>query len=186
MPKDKNTDDDSESDLFRDMMSDVTPLPGTNRVAHDKPRPAPKRRQQPSGSGPARSSDTPGFIAHEHLANIAPEESLFFARPGLQHREIRRLKRGEFPIEATLDLHGQTIAEAGALLSHFLGDAQTEGLRCVCVIHGKGHRSADGRSVLKSQVNFWLRDSLAVMAFCSAQPRHGGTGAVYILLRRRP
>jgi DNA-nicking Smr family endonuclease len=186
MPKDKNTDekDDGENDLFRDMMTDVTPLPDANRVVHDKPRPAPKRRPQASGPSPSHSSDETGFIAREHVADIAPEERLFFAHPGLQHRETRRLKRGDISIEATLDLHGQTIAEAGALLSHFLNDAQAEGLRCICVVHGKGHRSTEGRPVLKGQVNQWLRDAPPVLAFSSAQARDGGMGALYVLLRR--
>ncbi len=177
MPKDKNIDDDS--DLFRDMMTDVTPLPDDNRVVHDKPRPAPKRRPQPATSGSA-----PGFAAREHAPDTAPEESLFFARSGLQHREIRRLKRGEFPIAATLDLHGCTIAEASQQLHDFLQSATSSGLRCVCVVHGKGYRSAEGHSVLKSQVNQWLRDTPPVLAFSSARPKHGGTGAVYILLGR--
>lgn len=184
MPKNKNTDNDGESDLFRDMMSDVTPIPDTNRVVHDKPRPTPKRRQQSSRASPTHSSDAPGFIAHEHIANIAPEESLFFARSGLQHRETRRLKRGEFPVEATLDLHGYTIAEAGKQLHDFLQSATSSSIKCVCVVHGKGHRSEEGRPVLKPQVNQWLRDAPSVLAFSSALPKHGGTGAVYVLLRR--
>lgn len=178
MSKDNNSDEDS--DLFRQMMSDVKPLPAEDRVAPDKPRPVPKRRTQ----APAPHQAT-GFAEREYAPDVAPEEPLFFARIGLQHRVQRRLKHGDFPIEATLDLHGCTIAEAGQQLDKFLHSTTAAGLRCICVIHGKGHRSADGRSVLKSQVNFWLRDSLAVMAFCSAQPRHGGTGAVYVLLRRQ-
>ena len=178
MPQDKST--DNEDDLFREMMSDVTPLPDDNRLVPGKPKPAPKPRPQSS-----QSSNAFGFAAREHVPNIAPEEILFFARPGIQHRETRRLKRGEFSIEATIDLHGCTITEAGQQLQYFLHSAIDSQLKCVCVVHGKGYGSEQGRPVLKSQVNQWLRDMPAVLAFCSAQPQHGGTGAVYVLLSRK-
>jgi len=178
--KDKNT--DSDGDLFRQMMSDVEPLPtkksADNRLPPEKPRPSP----QPRSTTP--NMPLTGFISREHVPDVGPEETLFFARPGLQHRLLRQLKRGDLRPEAQLDLHGQTIAEAGVQLSHFLDGAQRQGLRCICVVHGKGHRSAEGRPVLKAQINQWLRDTPAVLAFSSAQPRDGGMGALYVLLRR--
>lgn len=181
MAEDKKTDD---SELFRQMMSDVKPLPSKksaeNRIAASKPRPSPQRRM-PAANTP--SAD--GFAPREHVPDVAPEETLFFARPGLQTRLLRQLKRGDLRPEARLDLHGQTIAEAGIQLSTFLNNAQDEGLRCVCVVHGKGHRSADGRPVLKTQINQWLRDTPAVLAFSSAQAKDGGMGALYVLLRRK-
>lgn len=178
--KNKNTEDDN--DLFRQMMSDVEPLPSKksadNRLPPRKPRPSPK-----SHPGTQEKSLT-GYIAREHVPDVRPEEALFFARSGLQHRLLRQLKRGDLRPEAQLDLHGQTVAEAGTQLSHFLDDVQATGLRCVCVVHGKGHRSAEGRPVLKTQINQWLRDTPAVLAFSSAQAKDGGMGALYVLLRR--
>lgn len=179
--EDDKTNDDK--DLFRQMMADVKPLSKKKSAAADiteqKPRPAPKPRP-PLAEAPPRN----GFIAREQVADVAAEEHLFFARGGLQQRLLRRLKRGDLRPEARLDLHGRTIAEAGTLLSAFLADAQTSGLRCVSVIHGKGHRSTDGRPALKTQLNQWLRDTPAVLAFSSAQARDGGMGALYVLLRR--
>ena len=178
--KDKKTPSDDE--LFRQMMEGVEPLAGNksadNRLPPEKPRPSSKPRPAPLDTPPT------GFIAREHIAEVAPEESLFFARTGLQHRLLRQLKRGELRPESQLDLHGQTIAEAGAQLAYFLDDAQSAGLRCVCVVHGKGHRSSAGRPVLKGQINQWLRDVPEVLAFSSAQPKDGGMGALYVLLRR--
>jgi DNA-nicking Smr family endonuclease len=165
------------------MMSDVTPLSGkksAEKVAPVTPRPTAKR-PRPIPDTP----DSPGFATREHAPDVAPEEALFFARGGLQTRLLRQFKRGDLRPEAQLDLHGKTIAEAGTLLANFLETAQAAGLRCICVVHGKGHRSAEGRPVLKTQINQWLRDSPAVLAFSSAQPRDGGMGAVYTLLRRR-
>jgi DNA-nicking Smr family endonuclease len=179
--EDKKTNDDN--DLFRQLMADVKPLPdkksATQHIAEQKPRPAPKPRP-PVADAPPSS----GYIAREQVPEVAAEEHLFFARGGLQQRLLRRLKRGDLRPEARLDLHGRTIAEAGTLLSTFLADAQASGLRCVSVIHGKGHRSADGRPALKTQLNQWLRDTPAVLAFSSAQAKDGGMGALYVLLRR--
>lgn len=172
----------SDTELFRQMMSGVKPLSdkkSVTKVAPAKPRPVAKYRQvSPSGT------NDPGFIARDHAPAVAPEEALFFSRGGLQHRLLRQFKRGELRPEAQLDLHGQTIAEAGAQLARFLKSIQSMGLRCICVIHGKGHRSAKSRSVLKTQINQWLRDAPSVLAFSSAQPKDGGTGALYVLLRR--
>lgn len=180
MAGDKKTNDDSE--LFRQMMSGVKPL--TQKKSAEKhlsprpPHPAPKR--PPTANDPTNTD----FIAREHAPNVSPEEALFFARSGLQTRLLRQLKRGDLRPEGRLDLHGCTIAEAGILLTDFLKNAQTNGLRTVCVVHGKGHRSTEGRPVLKSQINQWLRDVPAVLAFSSAQPKDGGMGALYLLLKR--
>ncbi len=170
---------EENADLFRRLMSDVKPLETEPCTMPAKARPAPRPRHD-NPSAPVR----PGFVEREHASDINPEEALFFARSGLQQRLLRQLKRGELRPEAHLDLHGHTIAEAGAQLSTFLTDAQGAGLRCVCVIHGKGYRSAEGRPALKTQVNQWLRDTHTVLAFSSTRPRDGGMGALYVLLRR--
>jgi DNA-nicking Smr family endonuclease len=172
---------DDDSGLFRRAMADVTPLHHDTVEPHAKP-PAPRRRRaEPAAQA---SSNQTGFVERPYLDEVAPEEPLFFARPGLQQRLLRRLKRGEIPVEARLDLHGATIDAAGLRVSDFLTHAQAHRQRCVLMVHGKGHRSGTGRGVLKTQLNHWLRDHPAILAFCSAQPGDGGTGALYVLLRR--
>lgn len=156
----------------------MKPLAG-DHTAPARPQPAPSRRATPEPPTPSS-----GFVVRDHAPTVDPDEELFYARSGPQHKLLRRLKRGELPVEASLDLHGRTLAEAGDLLANFLQSSTDHGHRCVIVVHGKGHRSEAGRGVLKSQVNHWLRDYPAVLAFCSAQPRDGGSGAVYILLQR--
>ena len=106
-----------------------------------------------------------------------------YVRAGLQKKHIRRLRRGQIPIEAEADLHGMRIREAQTLLADFLRECRNEGARCVRVIHGKGLGSRGGHAVLKWEVDRWLRQHDGVMAFCTAQPRDGGTGAVYVLLK---
>jgi DNA-nicking Smr family endonuclease len=179
----KNNTPNDDKDLFRQMVADVKPLStkksAPKYAAPFKSKPAP---QQPPGG--TRNAASTGFVPREHVPDVTAEESLFFARPGLQQRLLRRFKRGELRPEARLDLHGCTIAEAAHLLAHFLHNAQHAGQRCVYVIHGKGHRSAAGRPALKAQVNQWLRDAPAVLAFCSTQAKDGGMGALYVLLKR--
>jgi len=177
MSKDKSP--ENEENLFRRMMSDVKPIKADKRVQPEKARLSPRRRTQ------SEEADTnSSFVEFEHADYVAPEETLFFARTGLQHKILKQLKRGDIPIEARLDLHGQIIEEAGQSLDQFLEEAQAAGCRCVIIIHGKGHRSLEGKPVLKSQINHWLRDCPIVLAFSSAQPRDGGTGAVYVLLKK--
>ena len=98
----------------------------------------------------------------------------------------RRLRRGEYPQEARLDLHGCTVDEARTLLTGFLARARQRGARCVLVVHGKGFRSPGHAPVLKPRVAYWLAHAPEVTAYVSAQPVDGGTGALYVLLKRSP
>jgi DNA-nicking Smr family endonuclease len=105
---------------------------------------------------------------------------------GIDRKHLVRLRRGEQEIERRVDLHGLVAAEAKRLLTRELTSAQTEGIRCVLVIHGRGLHSED-EPVLREGVTAWLTTApLAskVMAFASARPEHGGPGASYVLLRR--
>jgi DNA-nicking Smr family endonuclease len=108
----------------------------------------------------------------------------FYAQPGLQTKVIRKLKRGQFRIDAELDLHAMTEGTARRTLVQFLNTCQQEGSRCVRVIHGKGLRSGTEGPVIKPMVERELGRRKQVLAFCSARPAHGGSGAVYVLLRR--
>ena len=106
-----------------------------------------------------------------------------FARSGLQKKVMRRLKRGDHNCTATLDLHGRTIAEAEPLLDDFVRNATIANRSALLIIHGKGLHSGGTRGVLKLFTLNWLKQQAPVKAFCSALPRDGGTGAVYVLLR---
>ena len=102
----------------------------------------------------------------------------------LDRRTWLRLKRGQVSIEQTLDLHGRTQQEAHGALARFLAAAQAAGSRCVLVVTGKGLESG---GTLRHMVPRWLNESAnreRIVAFAPAQARHGGTGALYVLLRR--
>jgi DNA-nicking Smr family endonuclease len=123
------------------------------------------------------------------LLPIAPEaapggaDALSFQRGGVRSQVVRRLRRGLIPIDGELDLHGLRQSAARDQLADFLAHSRNAGRRCVRIIHGKGHRSGARGAVLKAAVDLWLRRHHDVMAFTSARPIDGGTGAVYVLLR---
>lgn len=110
-------------------------------------------------------------------------ESLRFHRPSVGRRTMRKLARGSFSVQAEIDLHGMTAAEARGELKAFIEDAARRGHTCVRVIHGKGRGSGTRGPVLKRKVDRWLRQWDVVLAFVSARQNHGGTGAAYVLLR---
>jgi DNA-nicking Smr family endonuclease len=118
-------------------------------------------------------------------ADIVTGDELFFVRTGIQNNVIRKLKRGQYAIEDELDLHGQTSTEAKLSVAEFLLFCTQNGLKVVRIIHGKGRGSFNKQAVLKVKVNHWLQQRDEVLAFCSARQIDGGTGALYVLLKRK-
>lgn len=166
MPKRSHETESAEgaADLFKKEMA------GVRRLQHKQ---APIKSVRPSPPRQPRPIDD----------ITEAVDVLRFLRPGIQAIALKRLRRGQFPNEGTLDLHGFTSAEAAVHLQRFIHDAKARGKRAVRIVHGKGHGSAN-EPVLKSKVNQWLKEFADVLAFCSAQPQNGGTGAVDVLLRK--
>jgi DNA-nicking Smr family endonuclease len=104
--------------------------------------------------------------------------------PGIDRREIRKLRRGEHTVRCRLDLHGMTVTQATTSVGRFIENSRHARYRCVCIIHGKGLNSAGGVSLLREPVREILMRSPSVLAFASAPSSDGGAGAVYVLLRR--
>lgn len=179
MSEDEREKDNSTA--FLEAFADVRPL------AHNRMTPTPTRpRPSPQKTLEDNQAVMDSLLSDEaDTSEIETGEELLYRRPGIQMSVMKRLRTGKIALEAELDLHGLRVDEARAALADFLSAAQHRGLRCVRVIHGKGHSSEGRVPVLKGKVNGWLRQWDAVLAFCSAQPAHGGTGAVYVLLRRR-
>jgi DNA-nicking Smr family endonuclease len=121
-----------------------------------------------------------------HAPEAASRDVAGRAATGLDRRSAEKLRRGELRLEGRLDLHGMTQDEAHYALTGFLVRAQEAGKRCVLVITGKG--SAERGGVLRAAVPRWLGEAPhrgRVLATAPAQPRDGGAGALYVLLRRR-
>jgi DNA-nicking Smr family endonuclease len=158
-----------EEKLWRQAMRDARPLAGRAPPEPSAP-PAP-----PAGNSPPARLAPPlgGELRHDRA-------------PGVDRRTAQRLRRGNLAIEAVIDLHGLTQEAAHATLLRFIsGSAELE-RRVVLVVTGKGSR--DGAGVLRHQVPHWLNQPTLrghILAFTHAQPKHGGEGALYVLLKRR-
>ena len=171
--------DNRDHDIFREAMSGVAPL-SHNRVHHEPKKPNAK---------PFKSSMEEEFFIHDPLSDeleiedIDSTEILSFCRAGVQNNVFRKLRSGRYRISDELDLHGSNLKQAKLLLVYYLQEAiQFEGC-FIRIIHGKGHRSNNNKPVLKTHVNHWLNEHERVLAFHSAKPKDGGTGAVYVLLK---
>lgn len=163
-------------------MRDVKPLKHEPRVAADS-QVKPRRRRRRADAAPDLDAKMPLLVPSEQEAGPAVEASLSFQRAGVRTQVMRKLKRGLYPADDELDLHGLTQVAARERLAEFLSLSRSSGMRCVRIIHGKGYRSGARGPVLKTAVNAWLRRHLDVMAFVSARAIDGGTGALYVLLR---
>lgn len=173
--------DEEERELFRSRLRDAQPL-RHNKVVLRPPPPLPEPRQTLLDEAEVMETlrQAPLDLLEHRTGN-----EVTYARPGIDHGTLRRLRRGQFSIEAHLDLHGLTERQAADELTGFLIESQKRGRRCVRIVHGKGNRSPGREPVLRSMVHRRLRRHGEVLAFCSAPPRDGGTGAVYVLLRKR-
>ena len=140
-------------------------------------------------SGHTRRSQTPKRQSHQPVSIDETNDSsqILFVRSGIQNKVQKRLKRGELLPRSgrqELDLHGVRAHQAGEMLEHFIEESLEFGHSCVLIIHGKGFRSVDAKGVIKPLTIDWLKHAPDVLAFCSAQPRDGGSGAEYVLLKR--
>lgn len=182
-PKNKNVISAEEQQFFRNEVSNVRPLTSEKRVEKVKKRPATRPKQNQYSGESEQLSDLNIFSDPIDLRDVETEDVLFFARSGIQQKVQRKLRRGEFPVEDELDLHGYTVVEAKSAIQDFILDCKNQHKRYVRIIHGKGYRSEQKIPVLKTHVAYWLPQYNDVLAFSSAQAKDGGTGAVYVLLK---
>lgn len=176
----KTSSDPSEDDqrLFRETVGPIKPILSDKVLPHrSKPKPYPKRHGHHSLEWPE------DVLAG--LPVLRTGDIMSYVCSGLSRNVLRKLRQGYYGIDAEVDLHGCTVNEAQNLLNRFLRTCFCNGFLCVHIIHGKGYRSEGDRPVLKNKVNLWLRQHPEVLAFCTARPIDGGTGAVYVLLRGR-
>jgi DNA-nicking Smr family endonuclease len=182
MVKQRSTD----AETFRAAVRDVTPLaqtPSVAGLAKPKPRARPRNNTEPPVGDLPVVGGLPSDEAAPAADAVTGNEALSFQRAGVRIQVMRRLRRGLYPIDDELDLHGLSQAAARSELADFIARSRDRGCRCVRIVHGKGHRSGARGPVLKIAVNLWLRRLPDVMAFVSARAMDGGAGAVYVLLR---
>ena len=173
----KNKDEDQEA--FKKAMAGVRPLKAKPFV-NDRPRPAPVPKQSTADEYDALREMASG----DHFdTELEYGDEASFRRPEIPKTVMRRLRRGQYAVQAEIDLHGHTAVEAKTALVDFLAYSQSCGYRCVRIIHGKGNRSPGKTPVLKPKVIKWLSQRDDIAAYSSARQVDGGTGALYVLLR---
>lgn len=165
---------------------------GARKLTTDAAVPArPLRPKKPDALTLLKRARAEGDAEQEQIAlsdtvallhGVSPEAALNFKRNGVQERQLDKLKAGLLPWKHAVDLHGCTLEQAREAVLQLLAEAKAEGITVVKIVHGKGQ--INGQAMLKTAVNGWLRQMNEVLAFVSADPRHGGTGAVMVLLRR--
>lgn len=177
----------SDEDLFRDAMSDVEPLQHKRVDPERGPAavtPAQLERREAALGNRAREPKTdPNYLTLGEVKLLHPRETLAWKKDGVQHEVFRKLKAGKYPIEARLDLHRLTVKESRAEVFRFIGLALAKGWRTVLISHGRGERSPTPARI-KSYVAHWLQQMPDIIAFHSAIQPHGGTGAVYVMVRK--
>jgi DNA-nicking Smr family endonuclease len=170
---------EDDAALFATAMRDVKRI---SRGAGKRPAPSAKAAPAPRPALPRARGNSATSKSGASLPVLTAGKS-----PDVDARTLDRLRRGRLPQEARLDLHGLTQDKAHRALTGFIARALSSGLRSVVIITGKG-RVSEGGGVLRNQVPQWLNAPdirPGVLAFTPAQPRDGGAGALYVLLRRR-
>ena len=168
-----------DSRLFREAIGEVRPLdPVQPPPAATRPAPHPHMLE-------ADEAAVPGELLDMAFGPAVLEvgEELGYLRDGYPPKLLRQLKRGQFSVQDDIDLHQMNAAAAQASIMLFLAEAKQNGLRCVRIVHGKGLRSRPAGPVLKGLTDRMLRRRDDVIAFASARPALGGTGAVVVLLK---
>jgi DNA-nicking Smr family endonuclease len=173
-------DKEAEDLDFQEAMAGVKPHPAAVHVEPERARPSTRPR--------STEADEQAVLLEMMSDTLDPEDiesgdTLTYRAPGIQDSVWRRLRRGGYRIGAELDLHGMNRDRAREAVAGFLAHCQDRDLRALRIIHGKGNGSPNSGPVIKALLAGWLRRRKDVLAFCSARPHDGGTGAVYVLLR---
>lgn len=171
---------EQERRLFELSVGPVTPLRAPDRVLHEREQPAPEPRQREADERAVLLQALSDDIDIDTLLDT--DETLSFRREGIGLEVVRKLRRGHWALQAQLDLHGLRRDAAREALGGFIHESARRGLRCVRVIHGKGHGSPGREPVLKSRVRRWLVQKNEVLAFVQARASDGGAGALMVLL----
>ena len=170
-----------EDEEFRRALAGVEPI--------STPRRAPLRREPPPPVPHQTRRDERAALAESLATQVSPDdamesgEELVYLRDGLAHQVLRKLRRGHWVVEDSLDLHGMNRVEAGLSVAEFLRRCVLRRVRCARIVHGKGLGSRNREPVLKGKLRKWLMPRDEVLAYCQAPAAQGGGGALLVLLK---
>ncbi|MGD8809997.1 MAG: Smr/MutS family protein [Gammaproteobacteria bacterium] len=181
-----------EADLWRHVTGDVKPLARREKPRAPEVPPVPQSKtQKPAAATDLRKRPEPQAETHRIPPPPRVPELSHGAAPGVDRRTADNLRRGRMAIEARLDLHGMTQAQAHRRVHAFIEAQQASGRRCVLIVTGKGiwrgNEGGGGIGVLREAVPRWLNEPdlrPRILSFTHAQRKDGGEGALYVLLRR--
>ncbi|MDC0183336.1 Smr/MutS family protein [Nitrosomonadales bacterium] len=175
---------DNEKDLFREAVKNVKPLKIKSKTvdaSSKKPKPKPIAK---------KSIDDEKQVLLDALSDdyifedVESEEGLLFLRSGHSPEILKKLKKGYWVVQGSIDLHGMISQEAKSYIVDFIQDCKKRHVRCIRIIHGKGIGSKNKEPVLRNKVKNWLAQKDEVIAYAQAPKHDGGSGAVIVLLKQ--
>jgi len=186
----RSKDTQTDTDLWKQVAQTVAPLAKKNKnvAGHEDADAKSETKKEQRAKQTSHAPVQKNIIVAAPRAQPSPQDLDVGAAAGLDKRTQQRLKRGQLPIEGRIDLHGLYYEQAQTAVTDFIERAQAGGKRCVLVITGKGGRSQGGVGVIREALPGWLGGPelrASVLVFSRAQPKDGGEGAFYVLLRKR-
>lgn len=172
--------DEKSASGFGELFGSAEPTAGKDHLVLKQPRRDSPAQQARRKAAEAESGHDAGLSTTD-IPLLGQGAWLDYARPGVQHGVLRKLRLGQYAIDARLDLHGKTVEQARTALLGFLRDCVANDIRCALIAHGTGRLQ---QGVLRSCLAHWLPQLELVLAFHSAQRHHGGLGATYLLLKK--
>ena len=178
--------DEFESESLEDIFADVKPMRQNDKADLHSPQASVAKKQKRASLHHTVRAQKLNPLSMESVTPVDPDDFLSFQQPGIQDGVFKNVRQGKYEIERRLSLKGLTLAESRDQLYSTLLNSHNRGVRMVLVQHGRGEQSKPFPALKKSYVNHWLRELEEVIAFHSAQPVHGGSGATYVLLKKHP
>jgi len=173
-----------DSDLFQQMMKNVNPIK-QDTVKLTKSYQLTDAQLAKRKAAQKNTVNKIDYLSLDSAPMLKPEDIIEFKRNGVQDSVYHKLQLGQYSIQATLDLHKHTLEQARDEIVHFINRCMRMDIQTLILIHGKGQRS-NPPAMMKSHVAYWLPQIKDVQCVYSTQRHHGGTGAVYVLLRKSP
>ena len=178
----KRAKQDAERNLFQRAIGTITPLAKNDRLTFTSQQALPIPKQLHLDEARVLQESISDDFDVSSL--LETDEALSYRQPGISRDVVGKLRNGHWSIQANLDLHGLRVDEAREALGAFIRTCRSQGIRCVRIIHGKGHGSPGKTPVLKSRVHRWLVQKSEIIAFVQAKASEGGAGAIVALLDR--